>query len=94
MTVLQAKFIAAGIGLMLLSSAPVSAQMSNSAMSMPKGQMGGSAMGPGHMAMSKAEMATMKQCHNMSHKAMMKSKRCTAMMKSHPDMMHSGKMGH
>jgi hypothetical protein len=101
--VFQVKFIAAAAGLVLLSVAPASAQMNKSTMPMPKGstmpmsneKMGSSGMVSGQMAMSKADMSTMKHCHKMSHKAMMKSRRCSAMMKSHSDMMmQSGKMGH
>jgi hypothetical protein len=100
--VLQTKFIAAAAGLVLLLVAPASAQTNKSTrpmpngstMPMPKGQMGGSGMGSGKMAMSKADISTMRHCHKMSHKAMMKSRRCSALMKSHSDMMQSGKMGH
>lgn len=98
----QAKLVAAAAGLILFSVAPASAQINKSTMPMPQRsatpmpqeKMRANGMGSDHMAMSKANMTTMKRCHRMSHKAMMKSRRCAAMMKSHSDMMHSDKMSH
>lgn len=63
------------IGLTIAANAPAAAQMAKD--SMPADS----------MKMSPSEMKTMKSCQKMSHAAMMKSKKCSAMMKMHPDMM-------
>ena len=76
------KLIAAGVALALTVGTSASAQMSNGMMKAD------------HMKMSKADMTRMKHCQKMTHKAMMKSRSCAAMMKSHPDMMKSGMMSH
>ncbi|MGH6676054.1 MAG: hypothetical protein ACRECE_07530, partial [Xanthobacteraceae bacterium] len=44
-------------------------------------------------SMSKRDMAMMKKCQSMSHTAMMKNKKCMAMMKKHPSMMKNNSMG-
>ena len=60
---------------------------------MSKGSMSSSdSMSSGSMHMSKSQMATMNKCKAMSHDAMMKSSKCAAMMKAHPDMMKNGSM--
>ena len=46
-----------------------------------------SASGAAYAATSKSDMAMMKKCQSMSEDAMMKNKKCMAMMKKHPDMM-------
>ena len=71
---LQAISICA-VGLAIAISAPAAAQMAKDAMPADA------------MKMTPAEMKTMKSCQKMSHAAMMKSKKCSAMMKMHPDMM-------
>ena len=63
------------IGLAFAMNAPAAAQMAKDAMAADS------------MKMSPSEMKTMKSCQKMSHAAMMKSKKCSAMMKMHPDMM-------
>ena len=63
------------IGLVMTAVAPAAAQMTKDSMSADP------------MKMSPSEMKTMKSCQKMSHAAMMKSKKCSAMMKMHPDMM-------
>ncbi len=65
------------VGLTVAFAAPAAAQMAKDAMPSDS------------MKMSPAEMKTMKSCQKMSHDAMMKSKKCGAMMKMHPDMMKS-----
>ncbi len=65
------------VGLTIAFAAPATAQMAKDAMASDS------------MKMSPAEMKTMKSCQKMSHSAMMKSKKCSAMMKMHPDMMKS-----
>ena len=62
-------------GLTIALVAPAAAQMAKDAMPADS------------MKMSPSEMKTMKSCQKMSHTAMMKSKKCSAMMKMHPDMM-------
>ena len=47
----------------------------------------GSMMAGDDMKMSKTQMMAMKKCHGMSHRMMMKNKKCVSMMKMHPDMM-------
>ena len=81
------RLIAAGVAIALTVGSSASAQMSD-------GMMKADHMGMDHMKMSKADMTRMKRCQKMTHKAMMKSRRCAAMMKSHPDMMKSGMMSH
>ena len=81
------KLIAAGVALALTVGTSASAQMSN-------GMMKADHMGMDHMKMSTADMTRMKRCQKMTHKVMMKSRSCAAMMKSHPDMMKSGIMSH
>lgn len=44
------------------------------------------------MQMSKMQMKTMRACEAMGHDKMMKSRKCMAMMKAHPDMMKDGSM--
>ena len=63
------------VGLTIAIAAPAAAQMAKDAMPADS------------MKMSPSEMKTMKSCQKMSHAAMMKSKKCSAMMKMHPDMM-------
>ncbi len=59
---------------------------------------GGSAFAQGMMSsdssmgsqkMSASDMKAMKKCQGMSHDMMMKSSKCTKMMKMHPDMMNN-----
>lgn len=46
--------------------------------------------GAANAAMSKSDTKMMKKCESMSESAMMKDKKCMAMMKKHPDMMKNG----
>ena len=64
----------------LAATAPLTAQMKS-----------GDQMKSGEMKMSKSEMAAMNKCKAMSHDAMMKNKKCAAMMKKESDMMAHGK---
>jgi len=77
--------IAASVGLAFALGVPASAQTGNR-------MMGSDHMNMGAMKLSKADMARLKQCHKLSHKAMMKSRSCAAMMKAHPEMMKHGTM--
>ncbi len=73
------------VGALTLADSASSAQMSSDKMSSDK--MSTDHMAAGSMKMSKAQMKTMNSCKAMSHDMMMKSAKCTKMMKMHPDMM-------
>lgn len=75
----------AAFAISLAAAAPGFAQMGNG--SMMKGDDKGVMSKGGDMPMSKSQMATMKRCHAMSERRMMKSKTCSNMMKMHSDMM-------
>ncbi len=55
-------------------------------------QMTKDSMSADSMKMSKSEMKTMQSCQKMGHDAMMKSKKCSIIMKAHPDMMKNDDM--
>lgn len=80
------------VGTFLIATAaatPGIAQMQNG--SMMAGHEKGMMSSSGDMKMTKSQMASMKRCNAMSHSMMMKNKKCVAMMKMHPDMMHHAK---
>lgn len=76
-----AKILCASVFLAISTSASVSAHPPSE----PMNQKNMSAHAG--MAMSTADMNAMMACHKMAHTAMMKNKRCSTMMKAHPDMM-------
>ena len=63
------------VGLAIAVVAPATAQMAKEPMASDS------------MKMTPWQMKTMKSCQKMSHDAMMKKTKCSAMMKMHPDMM-------
>lgn len=67
------------------AAAPGFAQMDSG--SMMKSHEKGTISTGSEMPMSKSQVATMKRCHAMPEKKMMKSKSCSNMMKMHSDMM-------
>ena len=66
----------------LVGNIPASAQMQSGSM-----KSGAMMADHGNMKMTKSQIMTMKKCHGMSHRMMMKNAKCAAMMKMHSDMM-------
>lgn len=91
---MKAMIIGALTALGVAAGAPAWAQDTSGQM----GAMGGnsSSMSTSPMAsrsMSKSQMATMKRCQAMSSDIMMKNKKCSAMVKMHPEMMQPASSG-
>lgn len=74
--------IISAFAIALVGSIPAFAQMEGGSM-----KSGAMMADHGNMKITKSQITTMKKCHGIAHRVMMKNTKCASMMKMHSDMM-------